>query len=71
VAASLLDGTLLNHFLKNTLDRPRPDLVAELVEVETTRCLFHQYPASNRRGAACCPYFQRAMHGRRTYEMDI
>ena len=36
VVASLLGGTLLNHFLKNTLDRPRPALVAHLIEVETT-----------------------------------
>ena len=36
VVASLLGGTLLNHVLKNTLDRPRPELVAHLIEVETS-----------------------------------
>lgn len=34
-AASLIGGTILNNILKLVLDRPRPDLVAHLVEVQT------------------------------------
>lgn len=35
VVISLAGGTILNTVLKDTFDRPRPDLVAHLVEFET------------------------------------
>src|SRR5687768_5639933 len=35
VVAAIVGGALLSHFLKLGFDRPRPDLVARLVEVRT------------------------------------
>ena len=35
VAVAVIGGALLSHFLKLGFDRPRPDLVAKLVEVRT------------------------------------
>lgn len=35
VLVSLLGGTILNNVMKETFNRPRPDLVAHLVEFET------------------------------------